>query len=255
MRVGEHLGIAAAVFVLCVSCGADDSAEDSGPGLYERCDSYAQPDRCREGVCETYSYQHFGNAVCHPPCASDAECANLDDGTATMCIEGLCVARTCSEDYGSIALVCVGGQYSRCEDTPDPPCSVCGCLESEYCSEAGCVPDEPAGASCSSDDECVTGECRDLGYTDGYICVLPTGTPCSDSAACRCESGVCAQYCDWSVNYPCPAGYECMSTALNMGSSGNCLLPCDPATTGECSDGLVCGEYDPWRGWYACIGG
>jgi len=175
-----------------------------------------------------------------------------------------CSGLTCTNNVCGGGPLCVPEGGSGC--SADVPC--CGgntCNPDGTCSSGP----KPLGASCSADDQCLSGLCwypQDAdGYPVGYakVCVVAVGEACptiNDYAPCGLgnycgDDNTCT---DYGGSYPLmvpPGGTGCDEDAgpycydsdspYSTCIAGTCIIdlsePCDEATTGAfCAEGSTC---------------
>ncbi len=144
-----------------------------------------------------------------PPECDDVFVGSLPEGGA--CIDGSECAdgRDCQRDSGV------------CEGTCENNCGEFNCLNSEFCSQTGCVELGAIGADCQDFDECTT----------GLFCIASVCSTGNSTAA----GGEC------QLNGECSGDQTCLNsecTAFNPPTAGQ------PCTLGEtstfCAPGSVC---------------
>jgi MYXO-CTERM domain-containing protein len=222
-----------------------------------------------------------------PPCSPDVEvCNDVDDDCDGMTDEIGCaeLGEPCTTSADCIRASCqdVGGSRICVEacfpDDPSVGCSAGRHCEVTSCGQGRCVTGGPGaganGTECTSDLECASGHCADVGgifrcglqcFVDGIPCPFgevceipaaagcgacipaelssrprPFGTACDADA--QCESGDCAAelFCTRAcvAHGDCGTGYHCASAACATGSpvaeGGACGFDDD------CEDGLAC---------------
>lgn len=168
-------------------------------------------------------HEECASAFCNPdtlrcaqPVPPGSLCLSGDDAE---CADGVCVF----ESPGSF-----------CADNQDCPLSgVCDPFTSQCASY--CIPAKPAGATCLSGDECVSGAC-----IAGFCRDLPLqeGEPCESSLQCETE------FCSYEdeptcLELPLPLGANCFS---HFECDSEVCFPASPELPPSCTSGLDEGE-------------
>ena len=198
--------VCAAAAGVCGGCVAAEIVRGAR-GLGEQC---ADDEQCGSGQC----LQEAGLTYCTRICESDADCGATD---RFHCRDQQCVRGT----RGGVGESCLhngdctdgtfcafrGDGISWCTTV----CDIEECPDGMECAEVNatpiCVPAQGVmGESCSADDECLTGVCRD---------------------------GACSRICDG--NSLCTGGFECVLE--EDGASAHCAAPELPAPAGGCFAG------------------
>lgn len=171
---------------------------------------------CAEGVCSRSSPNGCG--VCAPPGLEGAPCVD-----ASTCAEGL----ECRVHLGPpVTAVCATPALGDMGE-------LCPCRPGWSCQAGHCSGELPAGATCSSDGECVA-PLRCMNFTCGLI---DEGGACMSQGFCR--AGAACRRPD-----PLEPG-QWLLTTVGQCITGAAGLRC--STDAECATGLVCG-FNRWRG-------
>lgn len=216
------------------------------PGAYEACGDDAST-VCRDQLTMRCGVLD-GERICLSQCRSTSSCPPHPEGTPVICLNGECVPDTCHGPLrGDREWACVNGEYRRCSELEDPPCSQCGyCPRGAYCDPGRdeCVPAGEAGAACEHDEMCQSVDCV------GGVCQVPIGVPCSFGDLCPlCIDGICTRECavrSGEVTGGCRHSELRTVCSADLGErddgnpytlAGYCHLRCDG---GSCPDGMAC---------------
>jgi hypothetical protein len=218
---------------VCEGCG-DPGAEGSCvPGGSYTCDEFAH-DECEARSCGGTLYYCVEDPVAgwgwtaDPACDDGDPCTHGDacsggacEGTGYTCESTVCLARTCDG---------LGG----CDETPEPPETVCG---SSPCDPDFCAadvfhsyPDDCTRTCSGSDDTCEGCTCAatETPCTAGGCCAAA----CDDLAGCYTEAGACADVCE-------AAGLTTGLTCTGCGDP-NAAGTCGGGTTSTCDAANAC---------------
>jgi hypothetical protein len=212
----------------CVECGLDAQCGSGKRCLSGSCvplqNGCLADGDCISGHCRTadrtcvscLTREHCGplqqcsdNSCVSGPCASDAECAQVDGGRNPRCVSGSC--RSCTGDADC------AGATPRCRTT-DNACVAClandDCFDGESCSNSVCVVRSGVGVPCG-----------------GLAC--PAGLTCVPEAT----GSFCRAPCSLSAPR-CPASQLC--GLVGFDTAGTPEGACRPAT--GAAVGALCNE-------------
>lgn len=230
---------------------------------------------------------YFGcdSTNCAGCCAGD-ECISPSTQTALQCGSGGDVCATCLSGYACQQGACTvasgpdGGM--ECGKKGQACCANGGCFLGLVCSGGSCVTQttggtdagtggmdagtggtQPVGSACSVNSQCVTAECRILGFPGGSCtksCTTaadcPSGSTCgADPNDSSGQQKVCLASCATAgTTAGCRTDYVC-EKRNTVGGGGACSPKCNsPATCGVATScdprGFCCGANG-----YACCNG
>ncbi len=280
-------------FLLAAVAVFAGTATSCGPTEAPKCG----PDTCASGCClsetECVPLKDQSHATCGRggnacrACLPDETCGSagcvksVDGGVTTTCGPGNC-AGCCTEDGTCLApafqddLFCGQGGF------------FCGaCLSGYTCEGGGCVAIQSQdggadagtkadagtdagtdggikaalGAACTSNAQCATGFCQQLGFNDGYCTTsCQSASDCPSGSTCGSDpngtaSNICLKTCSGAGGTSgCRAGYVCEKRTTLNGSAVcvpgcNSVASCGTAPTCD-NRGFCCGSAG-----YACCDG
>lgn len=244
--------------------GTPDGDDDSFCIMDAHCDAAAcVADEPNGGTCDEDS--DCSSAHCDSGfCCDSGRCCGVDDDcpgdtisceTASLC-EGTrgsatCVSNECvtmagipddSSCHGGVmALDCGNYLDFFCDGTVDQPMPVCPtscaddteCKASAHCDFGSCVPDRPAGASCTR-----IGDCEDsLFCTDGVCCSGECSGVCE-----ACDNAGAVGACTPVPTRTDPAaecgGFSCAGYFVGFGATDSCNFRADVSDDLATCDGL-----------------
>lgn len=222
-------------------CGSDDDCDANA-----HCDGICVEDLSSGLACDEDSDCISGNCGAAPDgndfCISAKDDCALDDGDGvdagySLCLGGdrwscagddLWTSDDCADECGLFQAVdaCIEGE---CQECPVECIDDAACDPGSHC-DAVCVADEPAGAVCDEDSDCVTAHCSG-GFccADGDCCVSAANCPAGYTEPADCNEVSSCQ------------GFRIDATCTDFICSSN-LVEDDSA----CTDGLEadpCGPY------------
>jgi hypothetical protein len=267
-------------------CNAGACQAELGPG--EECDAGGD---CASGAC-------LGDC-CTASCTVGGACGATGCSDAGACLypPSKCSAESCAGGVQTNAATCSGGSCPAATTQPCAPytcnaggtacytsCTADGdCVSGYYCNAGSCQPIQSAGATCTGNDACASGQCLGnccavMCLTGGACgatscasgtgaCVYPT-SQCSpescnpetnsQSNAASCANGVCPAPSTTSCNpYACNGSSACYTTCT---SSADCVSG-DACSNGQCvpaagGPGAACGGSNPaCESGLNCLGG
>jgi hypothetical protein len=234
------------------------------------------PDRCQSGVC-------VGGDPCR--CASDADCAALEDGNP--CNGTLhCVNSRCVVDPLTV-VICPTDQDSACRrSTCAPATGLCSlqpvadgllcddgdpCTPADRCQAGVCTAGAPLdcgdGDPCTI-DSCVAGQCRHDPVPSCGVELCATSDDCADDDPCTRDecgpNGACVHVvlgngaaCE--DGDPCSGGDTCQAGRCVPGPGDRCAGVCYPVGTLGCGDVVDAATWDfestLFVSSYACVAG
>ncbi len=191
----------------------------------------------------------FSDAAPNDPCSvttmytcqrtlTQTAAGSCDGSCQAVCPSGYSISsNSCSSQFSSYGLLCLGGSVSCSTTTTSTYTSTTGCalgdtVLSQTTSQTGCAAGCFDGVSYPNQGACVNGQCQ---YSGGSVCpVLPpqTGSP-------RCEGDAVVR--DDTLNAPTCSGTACASIPTTFRTTlQSCPFGCDAATVScypECRPG------------------
>lgn len=191
---------------ICIACLPDETCSGAGTCVKDPdagqphgdCDPATCQGSCIDGACVPTGEMDAGSCGGKDaPCCSGGKCF-----LGLSCVAGVCQVGGDSPDAGMNS----GTDAGMDAGTPD----------------AGTVKKAPVGSACTANSQCTTGECRILGFPNGY----------------------CTKSC--SANSDCPSGSRCGADPNDSsGTSKVCLEACAPAgSAASCRTDYVCDQHN-----------
>ena len=240
--------------VLCFGLlpSACPDSPDGGIPFGEPCDTNNQ---CATGFCMHWVAERAG--FCSSSCTLSGGCPHGFTCTPVTSSQWTCLPTCRANQFRpGDGFACASGRTMRCElVSMHEYCAECGCPDGYFCDTqepSTCRPLVRVGNSCSSDAQCVSGNC---GTVDGHqVCLVPIGSHCTDQncEVCLGDGAFCSEQCSVSClgnNLVCGAWssdsrYACVPYCASANGSCPGTMECVLAFGG--SEAYIC--LDPsWR--------
>ena len=181
--------------------------------------------------------------------ASGTSCATAADCRSGFCVDGVCCDSACTgacsacdlaASKGTCTNVASGPPHGSRSCSPYAACSAGACIgtcaadadcaATAYCLGAACTPKKSNGSTCSTTNECASGNC-----VDGTCCNTACGEQC---AACNVggKEGTCTAVTGRPVGARAACAGVGVGTSCGQACNGSDTAKCNyPPTTAPCS--------------------
>lgn len=234
------------IVVIAALLGCSGRREARGAKFGEQC---VEDEDCESGRCNWFDEWNGlqPERWCTLDCATDAECRSGSVCGDVAVDERVCASRCSTDGYGWI---CDEGAPKVCELVPEgEACGTCGCPEGQFCNDGEeCVDELEQGQPCERDWECRSQNCGIPEVTQDWVCLVPLGSPCTDSNCAACwgndEEGdsFCTRHCDCEntdLDEPEGSCGYCKSDTICVGDpTAYCRPYCE--TNGDCPGDSEC---------------
>ncbi len=232
------------LWLAACSSGNSNSGQPAPTGseIYTIC---GQGPDCQSGICLKDEASEY---YCSKTCKTDGDCKSANGDFTGKCRpmgnQGM-FCTVCQQDTG---FVCIDGKPTKCSSLPDSYCSQCGCADNtKYCATDHCAAKKQILSPCTSDEECIAGDCANLGNNTSKVCLRKLGTSCNDADCEVCQKGTyCSRHC--ADDYGCQNNDICLFVAA--GGQGECYLPCPNDDQSICEPYNLTCTITPDATWY-----